>query len=98
MTRKENFYLLFFKKIRLLKSGVAAIYMRISCNGTRVECFTGKTIEPNLWNQSKEKAKGNSKKAVDLNEYIDDAGIRPFKFFQEMQEDGSVVTARELYN
>lgn len=64
MTRKENFYLLFFKKIRLLKSGVAAIYMRISCNGTRMEFPTGKSIEPNLWSQTKEKAKGNSKKAV----------------------------------
>lgn len=98
MTRKENFYLLFYKKSRLLKSGEAAIYMRISCNGTRMEFPTGKSIEPNLWSQTKEKAKGNSKKAVDLNEYIDDAGIRLFKLFQEMQEDGSVVTARELYN
>ncbi|WP_304511385.1 site-specific integrase [Duncaniella muris] len=98
MTRKENFYLLFYKKSRLLKSGEAAIYMRISCNGTRMEFPTGKSIEPNLWSQTKEKAKGNSKKALDLNEYIDDASIRLFKLFQEMQEDGSVVTARELYN
>ena len=96
--KERKIYLLFFKKSRLQKSGEAAIYMRISCNGTRVECFTGKTIEPHLWSQTKEKAKGNSKKAVDLNEYIDDASIRLFKLFQEMQEDGSVVTARELYN
>lgn len=96
--RKENFYLLFYKKSRLLKSGEAAIYMRISCNGTRIECPTGKSIEPNLWSQNKEKAKGSSKKAVDLNEYIDDASIRLFKLFEEMQADGSVVTARELYN
>lgn len=96
--RKENFYLLFYKKSRLLKSGEAAIYMRISCNGTRIECPTGKSIDPNLWSQNKEKAKGGSKKAVDLNEYIDDASIRLFKLFEEMQADGSVVTARELYN
>ena len=96
--RKENFYLLFYKKCRLLKSGEAAIYMRISCNGTRIECPTGKSIEPNLWSQNKEKAKGGSKKAIDLNNYIDDASIRLFKLFEEMQADGSVVTARELYN
>ncbi len=40
MTRKENFNVLFYKKARLLKSGEAAIYMRISCNGTRVDCPT----------------------------------------------------------
>ncbi|WP_303029397.1 phage integrase SAM-like domain and Arm DNA-binding domain-containing protein [Bacteroides acidifaciens] len=96
--RKENFYVLFYKKSRLLKSGDGAIYMRISCNGTRVEYPTGKSIEPSLWSQNKEKAKGSSKKAIDLNNYIDDTEIKLFKLFQEMQADGTVVTARELYN
>lgn len=72
--------------------------MRITANGTRVECNTGKSIEPNLWNQAKERVKGSSKKAVDLNNFIDDTEIKMFKLFQEMQEDGSVVTAQELYN
>ena len=96
--RKENFYLLFVKRSRLLKSGEAAIFMRISVNGTRIETNTGKSIEPHLWNQSKERAKGSSKKAIDLNNYIDDTEIRLFKLFEEMQADGSTVTARELYN
>lgn len=96
--RKENFNLLFAKRSRLLKSGEAAIFMRITANGTRVECNTGKSIEPNLWNQAKERVKGSSKKAVDLNNFIDDTEIKMFKLFQEMQEDGSVVTAQELYN
>lgn len=96
--RKENFYLLFVKRSRLLKSGEAAIFMRISVNGTRIETNTGKSIEPHLWNQSKERAKGSSKKAIDLNNFIDDTEIRLFQLFQEMQADGSVVTARELYN
>lgn len=41
--RKENFNLLFAKRSRLLKSGEAAIFMRITANGTRVECNTGKS-------------------------------------------------------
>lgn len=96
--RKENFNLLFAKRSRLLKSGEAAIFMRITANGTRVECNTGKSIEPHLWNQAKERVKGSSKKAVDLNNFIDDTEIKMFKLFQEMQEDGSVVTAQELHN
>lgn len=55
--RKENFNLLFAKRSRLLKSGEAAIFMRITANGTRVECNTGKSIEPHLWNQAKERVK-----------------------------------------
>lgn len=96
--RKENFNLFFAKRSRLLKSGEAAIFMRIICNGTRIETNTDKTIEPNLWNQAKERAKGNSKKALDLNNFIDDTEIRMFQLFQEMQQDGSVITATELYN
>lgn len=96
--RKEKFYVLFYKKSRLLKSGEGAIYMRITCNGTRVECPTGKSIDPALWNQNKEKAKGNSPKAVDLNYFIVETEIKLFKLFQEMREDGTVITARELYN
>lgn len=96
--RKENFNLLFAKRSRLLKSGEAAIFMRITANGTRVECNTGKSIEPHLWNQAKERVRGSSKKAIDLNNFIDDTEIKMFKLFQEMQEDGSVVTAQELFN
>lgn len=96
--KKERFNLFFFKKSGERKGGEVAIYMRISANGTRVDSSTGLTIEPNLWNQAKEHAKGTSKKALALNEYIDDAETRMFKLFQEMQQDGATVTARELYN
>lgn len=96
--KKDRFNLLFFQNSKLLKSGEGAILMRISVNGTRVDASTGKSIEPHLWNLAKERAKGTSKKALDLNEYIDDAEIRMFKLFQEMQQDGYTVTAWELYN
>ena len=79
--KKDRFNLLFFQNSKLLKSGEGAIRMRISVNGTRVDASTGKSIEPHLWNQAKERAKGTSKKALDLNEYIDDAEIRMFKLF-----------------
>ena len=90
--------MLSYKKSRLFKSGEGAIYMRISCNGTRVECPTGKSIEPSPWSQNKEKAKGSSKMAVDLNNFIDETEIKLFQLFQEMQEDGTIATACELYN
>ena len=37
--------------------------MRISVNGTRIDSNTGKYIDPALWNQSKERAKGTLEKA-----------------------------------
>lgn len=72
--------------------------MRISVNGTRIDSNTGKYIDPALWNQSKERAKGTSKNAIDVNDYIDETNIKLFKLFQEMQSEGVVATAQELHN
>lgn len=95
--RKDNLSMLFFlKRAQTKKSGEVPVYARITANGTRVDFSTQKCIAENLWNQAKERAKGNSKKAVDLNNYIDDMEIGMFKKMQEMQQEGVAVTAREL--
>lgn len=82
----------------MTKTGECAIRMRISVNGTRIDSNTGKYIDPTLWNQSKERAKGTSKNAIDLNDYIDETNIKLFKLFQDMQSEGVVATAQELHN
>lgn len=97
--RKDNLSMLFFlKRAQTKKSGEVPVYARITANGTRVDFSTQKCIAENLWSQAKERAKGSSKKAIDLNNYIDDMEIGVFKVMQEMQKEGAVVTARELYN
>ena len=97
--RKDNLAMLFFlKRAQTKKSGEVPVYARITANGTRVDFSTQKCIAENLWSQAKERAKGSSKKAIDLNNYIDDMEIGVFKVMQEMQTEGAVVTARELYN
>lgn len=74
----------------MTKTGECAIRMRISVNGTRIDSNTGKYIDPTLWNQSKERAKGTSKNAIDLNDYIDETNIKLFKLFQDMQSEGEI--------
>ena len=75
----------------MTKTGECAIRMRISVNGTRIDSNTGKYIDPTLWNQSKERAKGTSKNAIDLNDYIDETNIKLFKLFQDMQSEGVCI-------
>lgn len=65
--RKDCLSMLFFlKRAQQKKSGEIPVYARITANGTRVDFSTQKSISENLWNQAKERAKGNSKKALDL--------------------------------
>ena len=95
--KRDSFKVLFFiKKAKLLKNGEASVCMRITVNGARVETNIRKSIDPALWNQPKECAKGKSRKACDLNVYIEEARIKLHQLFSEMEEQGQLITARIL--
>lgn len=88
--------LFYLKKAKLLKNGEASVCMRITVNGARVENNIRKSIDPALWNQPKECVKGKSRKSCDLNAYIEEARIRLHQMFNEMEEQGQLITARIL--
>ena len=93
MRSKTNFRVSFFlKKTKLLKSGEASVSMRITVDGQRVENNIRKSILPNLWDQSKERAKGTSKTAVDLNRFIEEARIKIHQIITELQQNGEEIT------
>lgn len=92
MRSKTNFRVSFFlKKAKLLKNGEASVAMRITVDGQRVENNIRKSILPNLWDQSKERAKGTSSAAVDLNRFIEDARIRIHQIVTELQQTGTEI-------
>lgn len=95
--KRDSFRVLFFlKKTRLLKNGEASVCMRITVNGTRVENNIRKSIAPALWSQAKEMARGKSRRACDLNSYIEEARIRLYQIFCELEQQNRPVTARLL--
>lgn len=81
----------FLKKAKLLKNGEASVAMRITVNGQRVENNIRKSILPNLWDQSKERAKGTSKAAIDLNRFVEEARIRVHQIVTELQQAGEQI-------
>lgn len=92
MRSKTNFRVSFFlKKAKLLKNGEASVAMRMTVDGQRVENNIRKSILPNLWDQSKERAKGTSAAAVDLNRFIEDARIRIHQIVTELQQTGAEI-------
>lgn len=92
MRSKTNFRVSFFlKKAKLLKNGEASVAMRITVDGQRVENNIRKSILPNLWDQSKERAKGTSAAAVDLNRFIENARIRIHQIVTELQQTGAEI-------
>lgn len=95
--KRDSFRVLFFlKKTRLLKNGEASVCMRITVNGTRVENNIRKSIDPALWSQAKETARGKSRRACDLNTYIEEARIKLYRIFCELEQQNRPVTAHLL--
>ncbi|OUQ49832.1 recombinase, partial [Alistipes sp. An116] len=88
--------LFFLKKTRLLKNGEASVCMRITVNGTRVENNLRKSIDPALWSQAKETARGKSRRACNLNTYIEEARIKLYQIFCELEQQNRPVTAHLL--
>ena len=95
--KRNSFNVLFFlKKTKLLKNGEASVCMRITVDGTRVESNIRKSIDPSLWSQAKESARGKSRKSCDLNAYIENARIKLHQIFCELEEQNQPITARLL--
>lgn len=95
--KRDSFRVLFFlKKTKLLKNGEASVCMRITVNGTCVENNIRKSIDPALWSQAKETARGKSRRACDLNTYIEEARIKLYQIFCELEQQNRPITAHLL--
>ncbi len=95
--KRDSFNVLFFiKKAKLLKNGEASVCMRITVNGVRVENNIRQSIDPSLWNQPKECAKGKGRKACELNSFIEESRIKLHRLYTQLEENGQPITARIL--
>ena len=67
--------------------------MRITVNGQRAENNIQKSILPSLWDQPKERSKGTSRTALDLNRFIEEARIKVHQIVSELQQNNEPVNA-----
>lgn len=97
--KRATFSILFFiKKTKLLKNGKAPIYLRITVNGKRSEIAIKRSIILKLWDTLKSKAKGNSKEAQIINDYLNSVRGQIYTHHQELQERRKTITAKSLTN
>ena len=97
--KRATFNILFYvKRTKLLKNGDAPVYLRITCNGESAEISIKRSIKITLWHSSKNKAKGNSIEAIELNDYITSVRAQLFFHQREFQEKGKHVTAKSILN
>lgn len=93
MRSKDSFRVAFFLRRNVLKTGESPVFMRITVNGQRAENNIQKSILPSLWDQPKERAKGTSRTALDLNRFIEEARIKVHQIVSELQQNNEQVNA-----
>ena len=97
--KRATFNILFFiKRKKLLKTGEAPVYMRITINGEYAETSLKRSIIPKLWDITRNKAKGNSPEAEEVNDYITSIRGQLFNHQKALQESGKVVNPKMLLN
>ncbi|PCJ00180.1 MAG: recombinase [Flavobacteriales bacterium] len=97
--KRSTFNINFFiKKKKLLKNGEAPIILRITVNGTSSELSIKRSTMVSLWDNKRNKLKGNSEKAKEINDCIQSIESQLFNHQKNIQESGKIVTAILLKN
>jgi integrase len=72
MDQRVSMNVLFYiKRTKLLKTGEAPIYLRITVNGTRAEVGINRSVLPKDWSSEKGAAKGNSRNSLQINTFLE---------------------------
>ncbi|MCP4551129.1 MAG: site-specific integrase [Bacteroidetes bacterium] len=99
MNRWTSYNLLFFiKRKKLLKSGKASLYVKITVNKNHTEFVLNCSVNPDLWNGETGAAKGNSQEAKLVNEFLNSVKFKFQSIINKMITGGVEVTAENLKN
>jgi site-specific recombinase XerD len=99
--KRATFSILFFvKRERVHKNGALPIYARITINSERAQFVIQRTIEESLWDHGRGQAKGFSKEAREVNDYLDfiKSKLREHRIYmEEHNEEITAFSLREKY-
>lgn len=84
------------RETKMTNDDKAPIEISISSNGKRLYFNSGKKINPNEWNRSKQAAKGKSDEAILLNSYLTQVRNKIFQKELELMQRGFIVTPQLL--
>lgn len=75
---KESFFIMTFfpRKPRVMTDGEYPIYVRISTEGQKTEFTIGRKVNPDNWDQRRQKTIGKSRRDIELNKFLENMRSR----------------------
>jgi site-specific recombinase XerD len=83
-------------KTKLLRNDEAPVYVRITVNGSRCDLGISRSINPDIWDPGKGKAKGNTRAVKEFNEYLDEYRSRILQAKKMLESDFRPVTPESI--
>lgn len=100
MERSTCTVLFYIKRTKLKKNGEAPVFMRITVNGSNKEVSLKRSIQSKLWDVAKNRAKGSTEQAQNLNDYLQSVEYQIYSFRKTIEESNKVLSAsllRDMY-
>lgn len=96
--KRTTFTVLFFiKKAKLVRSGEAPIYCRITVNGVRAEFAVKRSVLEDNWDAKRARVKSGSK-AKEINHFLEHVRFKLYEGQKVLEDNGRSVTAKNLMN
>lgn len=94
---KTNFSLRFFlKKPKNYKQGPMPVYLRLTVDNKREEFTSGRSCEPEEWNQSAGRMKGNREAVRTFNRLLDSLHQQLYEIHRKFTDKDEVITAKSM--
>ncbi len=78
--------LLWLRRTKTNKEGLAPLMLRLSFKNNQIDKASGYYVNPNDWNASKQRLKGNRNPAIQINEWINETLVKISDLFKEEQK------------
>lgn len=94
MRSTNTFSILFWADQKNATNNEALIYARITVNQKRANISLKRRVPIKLWDAKKNRSKGYSAEARQLNQYIDQAYTKLFQIYQDLKFQEKLITAK----
>ena len=90
---RSTFKTVFYVNGSKEKSGIVPIMGRVTINGTIAQFSCKQSISKELWDAKANRAKGKSRKSMDVNHALDNIKAQIAKHYQRLSDREAFVTA-----
>ena len=95
---RSTFKTVFYVNGSKEKSGIVPIMGRVTINGTIAQFSCKQSISKELWDAKANRAKGKSRKSMDVNHALDNIKAQIAKHYQRLSDREAFVTAEMVRN